>query len=219
MVSFLKRRFSSPLTIITGVVAGVLISSVLYAAAGFSIFGGNRESSLSTADSNNVKLIGLAYYVLMNIKDRDFTSLSRVAHPDYGVLFSPQSTVSKSTNKCFGSNEIALFGSDSNTYVWGVYGAGGEPIEMTPVEYFSRFVYNKDYSSAPVIGVNRIVKSGNALENIKEEFPNIQFVEFHIPGGEQDSIDDFDWNTLRLGFEEYDGSLWLTAIVHSEWSV
>ena len=205
--------------VVIGVVAGILISSAVYIATGFSLFGKFREKPLSVENVSNAELSALSYNILEYIKDGDYSSLSRVAHPELGILFSPQATIELSTNKRFSAAEIAVFGSDTNVYVWGVYSASGEPIEMTPTEYFSRFVFHKDYTAAPFIGVNQIIRTGNALENILDVFPDMQFIEFHIPGDKPDSTEDFDWRTLRLGFEEHNGSLWLTAIIHSEWCV
>jgi hypothetical protein len=211
----IKRR-ALAFAIVIGVIAGALLISALYRFTGFSLFGGVGEKPLSTDKVNNQKISELAYAILDNMKDGDYEALSRVAHPELGILFSPQATISTSTNKRFSAAEIASFGTDMNVYVWGVHGEGGEPINMTPSEYFSSFVYCKDFSSAPFIGIDRIVRSGNALENITDVFPNIRFVEFHIPGECIEPSDDSGWRTLRLGFEEYNGSLWLTLISHGE---
>ena len=152
------------------------------------------------------------------IKDGDFAALSRFAHPDFGIVFSPHTTISLLTNRCFSAEQIAMFGTDTTVYVWGTHSCTGEPIDMTPVEYFAEYVYPMDYyACASVIGVNRVVASGNALENTLDEFPNLLFVDFHIPGGERDAPDELDWSTLRLGFEEHDGRLWLTVILRSTW--
>ena len=94
----------------------------------------------------------------------------------------------------------------------------GDPIEMTPAEYFKKFVFDRDYTLSPEIGVDAIVKSGNSLENITEVFPNIRFVDFHIPGTDP-SAGGLDWSSLRLGFEKYEGELKLTVIVHSQWTI
>ena len=89
---------------------------------------------------------------------------------------------------------------------------------MTPAEYFKQFVFDKDYTLASQIGVDAIVKSGNSLENISDVFPNVRFVDFHIPGSEKKS-GSLDWSSLRLGFESWQGELKLTVVVHSEWTV
>jgi len=195
-----------------------MISCTVFAAAGSTIFGG-AEKHKAAADTNNAELIAFAYAILDYVRDGDYIALSQVAHPEFGVVFSPCATVTLSTNKRFSPEQIAAFGSDTNTYVWGVHDGSGEPIEMTPSDYFSGIVFGRNYLDAPVIGVNRIVKRGNALENITEIFPDAKFVDFHIPGGEKDSAEELDWNSLRLGFEVYEDTLRLTIVIHSKWTV
>ena len=205
--------------ILGGLVAGVLIASIIYSATGFSLFGRAGDKPSASADSDNEELTALAYGVLAYIRDGDYKALSRVAHPDFGVVFSPYATVTLTTNRRFSPLQIADFENDTTVYVWGVQDGSGEPIEMTPVSYFAEYVYSKDYFSASLIGVNRIVKSGNALENITDEFPGVRFVDFHIPGGEKDTPEELAWGSLRLGFEEHDGALWLTVIINSRWTI
>jgi len=196
-----------------------MITCTVFAAAGSTIFGSGTERAKTPADTDNADLTAFAYAILGYIRDGDYVALSQVSHPELGVVFSPCATVTLSTNKRFSPEQIAAFGSDKNTYVWGVQDGSGEPIEMTPSDYFSGIVFGRNYLDAPVIGVNRIVKRGNALENITEIFPDAKFVDFHIPGGERGSEEELGWNTLRLGFEEYEDTLRLTIIIHSKWTV
>lgn len=204
--------------VLCGVIAGVIIASALFVATGFSIFGKIHNEPKTPVDSDNSELITLAYRVLGYIKDGDFDALSKTVHPEFGVVFSPRATVTLSTNRYFQAEQVALFGTDTNMYVWGVLSGSGDPIEMTPKDYFAKFVFDKDYTAAPIIGVNHIVRSGNALENITDVFPNVKYVDFHVTGSGKDSAGDLAWSSLRLGFEEYEGNLWLTVIIHSEWT-
>ena len=219
VVRALKKYTSRILLILTGIIAGIVIGSAVFAATGFSLFGGVNENPSSHGKLNNSELTALAYGILENIRDGDYIALSREIHPEYGVVFSPYATVMLSTNKCFRAEQVAVFDTDTTPYVWGISSDGGEPIEMTPADYFANFVYDRDYTAAPVIGVNHIVRSGNALENIKEVFPDAVFVDFYVPGGEKETADEPDWSSLRIGFEEYDGGLRLTVILHSKWMV
>ena len=174
------------------------------------------RSGIST-NSNNSDLVDLALDVAGYIKNKDYESLSSVVHPSLGVVFIPYSTVDFSSNKRFSASEVALFGGSTTTYVWGVMDGTGNPIEMTPSAYFARFVFNVDYTQASIIGVNRIVQSGNALENVTDEFPNSKFIDLYYTGSTE--YNNLDWSTLRLVFEEFDGEYMLTAIIHSEWTV
>lgn len=206
------------LFVMVGVVVGILIANILSVTLGGPPFGNAPEQHVLAAECSKGELTSLAYTALGYIKDRNYPALSRIAHPEFGVVFTPYPTVSLATNKCFQAEQIAAFGADNAVYVWGVYDGSGEPIEMTAANYLAEYVLSRDYQSASIIGVNKIIKSGNALENIMDVFPDVVFVDFHIPGDERDSTEDFNWTSLRLGFEEYEGKLWLTVILNSKWT-
>jgi len=203
--------------ILCGVSAGILITSVIYALTGFMFFGGTQRQDVISEDPENAEITMLAFSILGYIKDDDYVTLSSAVHPEYGVVFSPYATINLSTNQRFSAEEIATIDTDSHIYMWGVLNGSGEPIMMTPAEYFEKFIPAADYINASIIGVNRVVRSGNALENMVDVFPDVKFVDFHIPGGE--SSEELDWSSLRLGFEEYEGEFRLIAIVYSTWSV
>ena len=213
----IKRAVIPIVMILCGICAGVLLTSVIYALTGFVFFGGAQRQTVVAENPENAEMTMLAYTVLDYIRDDDFNSLSRVVHPVFGVVFSPYATINLSTNQRFSAEEVASLSTDSHIYMWGVYNGSGEPITLTPQEYFMEFIPAADYINAPVVGINRIVRTGNALENMLDVFPNMKFVEFHIPGGE--SVDELDWSSLRLGFEEYEGHLRLIAIIYNTWTV
>lgn len=212
----MRRIVRRVIPILAGLIAGIVISCAFFWVTGFPGFFGKRGEPPIYDEVSNASLTALAFSILDDIKVRDYQALSGVVHPEYGVVFSPCSAVNLMTNKCFSPAQVAAFGTDANVYVWGVYSSGGEPIEMTPADYFSYFVFPEDYSTASVVGVNHIVRSGNALENITEMFPDAEFVDFHIPSGDRYSAEDSDWSSLRLGFEDYGGALMLTLILHSD---
>ena len=216
-VIFLKKTTSLRFVILASVAFGFLVSNALYSMRGFSLFPRKRTQTQQTDNLSNADLIALSYRILVDIKNLDFAALSDVAHPELGVLFSPYATIDMSTNRTFNAREISKFSDDKNDYIWGINNTNGEPIKMTAIEYFAGYIFKKDYTTAPVIGINRIIRSGNAFDNITDIFPGIRYIEYHIPGDRLNSVDDTGWSTLRLGFEEYHGSLWLVVIIHSEW--
>ena len=215
----LKKHKPWIVSIVIGVIVGVVAASAVFSTTGFSIFGNAPSHTSKSADMTNAELTALAFEVLELISDGDFQELSEIIHPDFGIVFSPTATISLSANRHFFAEQVAQFGTDNTVYVWGLQNGTGIPISLTPTEYFARFVPAKDYMGAPVIGIDHIIRSGNALENIKEEFPGIRFIDFHIPGGEGEAYDDLDWRSLRLGFEKHNERLWLVVISHSTWTV
>jgi len=207
--------------VLGGIIAGVLVASTFFFVTGLSVFGTplatSQSETVSVQDAENAEITMLAYRVLEYIRDDDFISLSYIVHPEKGVVISPYATINLSTDRQFSVEQIATLDTDTNIYVWGVINGSGEPITLTPEEYFEKFIPAADHMDAAVIGINQVVKSGNALENITEIFPNVSFVDFHIPCGKP--ADESDWRSLRLGFEEYNGYLRLIAIVYNTWSI
>jgi len=214
----IKKPLVPILLILNGVIVGVLISSAIFAFTGYSLFAGTPRNVVPSDATGNTALTALAYSVLEQIRDDDFLALSQVAHPELGVVFTPYSTINLSTDRRFSADQIAMFDTDTTTYMWGVYNGSGEPMLLTPTEYFELFIPAESCLNASVIGVNQLVRSGNALENIADVFPNALFVDFHMPGSQEDTPEDYDWSSLRLGFEEYEGELRLVIIVHSRWT-
>ena len=208
-----------------GVIIGFVLITGVFAASRGSFFSNmlgldySYDKSLTelsvTADSGEITK--LAFSVLDSIKIRDYEALAEISHPELGIVFSPYATINYAKCKSFMASAVKKFDSNTDSYVWGVFDGSGNPIEMTVSEYFDRFVYNKDFLSAAQIGVDCIVQSGNALENITDVFPDARFVDIHFPGDTKN--DGLDWASLRLVFEEYEGTLRLTALIHNEWTV
>lgn len=178
----------------------------------------NIVNNVANNSFPNEMLLKLAYRTASFIKSGDYQALSKLVHPEYGCVFSPYATVNLNANQCFSAAQISAFGNNSTKYIWGTYDGSGNPIELTPAQYFSTFVYNADYLQAPLIGINHVIKSGNSLENISEVFPNAQYVELHFPQIDPTG-EGYDWCTLRLVFEQYNGELYLTALIHSELTI
>ncbi len=173
----------------------------------------------AAGEPSQEQLVDLAYQVAGYIQNRDYNALSQVAHPEYGVLFSPYATINVSTAQWFTASEIQNFGSNTNTYIWGTTAGSGEAIELTVSAYFDQYVSSgRDFTQAPVVGVNYIVRSGNALENVTEVFPEAQFVDFYFPPSDVENAST-DWDVLRLVFELSGDQYYLSAIVHNEWTI
>lgn len=191
------------------------------AAAGIVLITGRhaRRSAPSDAPSSGSgqdEMREFALTIAGYFKDRDYGSIAALVHPVYGVVFSPYATVNLSTAKCFTPAQVEKFASDGAKYIWGVYSGDGNPIEMTPEEYVSEFVCGVDYTQSEETAVDEILHSGNALENVTEAFPDAHFVDLYMPG--TDAIGQ-NWNILRIVFEEYEGHMAVTAVIHSGYTI
>lgn len=170
------------------------------------------------AESDNSLLLEQAYKVAAAMRDQDYQTLSLYVHPTQGVIFTPYSTVDLQANLCFLPSQIAGLAQDSQNYVWGISDGKGDPLTMTMSKYFARYVYNADYTQAPILGIDRVIGSGNALENVSEVFPEARFVEFYFPSLAPEH-NGFDWCGLKLVFSVYEGEYKLIAVIHSEWTI
>jgi hypothetical protein len=223
-VTLLKKNWMKVLLVFVGIAVGISGTlAVFYFGDGdlyYKVYGRSAPSDKAAIGStaSNAELTAYAFEILGYMKENDFEALSGAVHPDYGVVFSPYATISLASNKCFTANKVAGFAKDDNHYVWGKYDGSDNPIDLTPAEYFKEFVFDRDFTQAPEIGVDTIIMSGNSLENFTDVFPDARFVDFHIPSSDSDA-EGLDWTSLRLGFEEYKGQLKLTVVVHSEWTV
>ena len=182
---------------------------------------GSASSSVSTDTldlEDNFPLLGSACAVCRAIQQQNWTTLAAYVHPSRGVTFTPYSTVKLDADLNFTPDQIKNLGQDQNVYTWGFEDGRGGPIKMTAAQYVQRYVYDKDYTQAPEIGVDSIITAGNALENLTEAYPDCRFVDFSFPSA--DPVNDgMDWSSLKLVFEAKEEHWYLVGIVHGEWTI
>lgn len=175
----------------------------------------DQDAELSTA----------ADTVLAAMSAGDFAALSACADAD-GVTFSPYSYVDFDRNLTFSPEQLAAFGTDETLYTWGSFDGSGDPIEKTCMDYWTRFVWNQDYSKAPTKTVNGIAGRGSSIENVDEAYPHsdtpteggFSYIEYYYPGFDE-QFEGMDWCSLKLVFVLRDGAWRLRGIIHSEWTV
>jgi len=155
--------------------------------------------------------------VLGLLKNKDWGALGHLVHPVQGLTFSPYGYVDTSSAVRLGAGDVIPLWMDDTVRTWGFYDGSGNPIKGTINDYYKRFIMSHDFTKAPVIGIDRIIRS--TLENNLYVFGNGgAYVDFHIPGSE--SNPDHTWASLRLVFAGYtDNELYLVAIVHDEWTI
>lgn len=152
------------------------------------------------------------------MRQGDFSAVAQYVSPTKGVTFTPYSFVDPGIDRCFTAAQVAAFGSDSATYLWGAYDGSGNPMQLTPQEYWNEFVWNADYTQAPDVTVNGIAQSGLAIENVTEAYPDATFVEYHFDGLEEEN-EGMDWCALKLVFEQVAGQWQLIGVIHSQWVI
>lgn len=167
---------------------------------------------------DNTLLLEAGNQVLEALKERDLPSLATLAHPEFGVTFTPYSTVSLETDINLKPQPLSQAQSDKTRYIWGITHGTGGPIQLTISAYIDEYVFNADYTQAPLIGVDKVLASGNSLENVQEAYPDARFIEYYFPGVDP-ANEGFDWCALKLVFQEWNGAYKLVGIIHSEWTI
>lgn len=175
-------------------------------------------SALQLDQTDNTLLLERAQEALTAMRDEDYEALSSVVHPEDGVMFTPYSTVDPECNQVLTTDQVAALADDKTVYTWGVTDGKGDPIQMTGKEYFERYVFNADYTQAPQVSLDEVLITGNAMENVADAYPESRFVEYHFPGLDQ-KLDGYDWCSLKLVFEAYQGNWYLVGVIHSEWTI
>lgn len=155
--------------------------------------------------------------VIHALKDKDLTKLAAVIHPKKGLLFSPYAHIDQATALVFQKDGLPDL-TDATVRTWGVHDGSGEPIELTFAQYYDKFVYDKPFIDAESVGQDEILGQGNTIVNIKEVFPNSYVVDYHFSGFDK-QYEGMDWESLILVLEQHEGAWYVSAIVHSQWTI
>lgn len=176
---------------------------------------------LSCADGNlaNRDPAQVAARAIRAISASDWATLASVAHPTYGVRFSPYAYVDTTDQVVLSPAQIAALANDSQFRRWGIYDGSGDPIDLSVQDYFDRFVCDREYANAEPGPPNERIGSGNTLNNIGEAYAgrDIVFFEYYAPGTEEHA--GMDWRSLRLVLERTKGRWYLIGVVHDEWTI
>jgi len=152
------------------------------------------------------------------ISSKDSETISEFIHPIKGVRFTPYTNVSVEKDVVFNIEKIKEFFNDQEVYLWGYYDGRGDEIYLTPTKYYEEFIYTEDFINAEEIGYNEVLSSGNSVENQFEIYENAIVVEYYFSGFNPE-FGGADWKSIRLVFEEYEGSWKLVGIINNQWSI
>lgn len=175
------------------------------------------QETAAPSPDDSALLLRRSWDVLDALKSRNYTTLSQLVHPDEGLTFTPFSTVDRESNLSFTPDQIASFPGDSTRYVWGITSGQGTPLDLSVSDYFDRYVFNTDYTKSPQIGIDSVLRAGNALENVSDVYSGARFVEFHYPGLDPKN-EGYDWCSLKLVFSWRENDWRLIGVIHSEWT-
>jgi hypothetical protein len=158
-----------------------------------------------------------AQKVINALAEKDMAAVAEFVHPEQGLRFSPYTYVEES-HQVFSAGELVNLPGSDEVFMWGYFDGTGDPIELTFDDYYERFVYSADFANPEQMAVDQELGFGNTLNNIAEFYPASSFVEYHFSGFVED-YGGMDWVSLRLVFIEEDGSWYMVAIVHDQWTI
>ncbi len=152
------------------------------------------------------------------ISRKAFASIGKeYAHPVHGVRFSPYPYINLKTNQVYSGHGLMHAWGDSTSINWGVRDGEGGDILLPFHQYYTKYIYNKNYETSKKVKYNATEGTGNMIDNRDKAYPNAIMVEYYLDGTNPD-FGGMDWGSLRLFFEVHRDKWWLVGIAHGEWA-
>lgn len=167
--------------------------------------------------SEDSAVVRLNRAILLLLKNQDYLALSQYIHPDQSVRFSPYGYIDTLRNQQFSLQRFKSEINSSKKFTWGSYDGSGDPILLTLKAYLAKFVYNQDFLHAKKTSLNKMLGSGNSLNNLEAVYAGLPYVESYFPGFDK-KYAGMDWCSLRLVFKKFGDTYFLVAVVHDQWT-
>ncbi|MGR9045812.1 MAG: hypothetical protein ACU83N_10980 [Gammaproteobacteria bacterium] len=195
----------------------LILMVFVYAAISCSGFD-NSEQSISGSGQADVEILQLARRTLQAFNTQDGKKLAALVHPQKGVRFSPSAYIDVANDVVFSRIQVETFWTDEKSYTWGFEEGTGEPIDMTPSQYFRAYIMDRDFLNPSSISVNSDRAAGTTSNNAASVYPEATRVEYFIESSVRDVEPALDWTALRLVFERSGGDWYLVGVIHDEWT-
>ncbi|MFC5282558.1 hypothetical protein [Pedobacter alpinus] len=156
--------------------------------------------------------------ILTSLKNKDYETLATFIHPNLGLTFSPYGFIDTTKSINFSKNQFVNKVQQQKTINWGAYDGSGDPILLTPENYFKKFVYSADFLKADTTSKNKIISKGNSLINLNKVFKDCDFTESYFAGFNK-KYDGMDWQSLILVYKKSNNQNKLVAIIHNQWTI
>ncbi len=173
--------------------------------------------TLMSSGNGIPNVVVLSQVVIELIRDQDFATLSTYVHPSNGLRFTPYPFINLGTDLIMSTAQVSAFGTDPTVYNWGNLDGSGDPINLTPMDYYNMFVYNADFATPEMMSWNAPIGSGNMINNLPSIYPTADYVEFYFSGFNP-AYSGMDWTGLTLVFEQVGPTWYLVGVVHGQWT-
>ena len=154
--------------------------------------------------------------ILKAIKGKDYKRFAEFIHPEKGVRFSMYAFVDPKEDKHFSKADFEKYQPTKTLFTWGTMDGSGDLYKATVDDYFTKWVYSKDFVTGQ-LSLNNFQGKGNSMNNLKEIYPKADFTENFIQGSQANA--EMDWKCLRLVFEEFQGKYYLVGVINDQWTI
>lgn len=176
-----------------------------------------QDNENLTEENDKLDIQTLSNNIIKALDERDMETISTYVHPEKGLLFSPYIYVTEDA-VVFDKSEVSGMLESEEKFNWGDYDGKGTPIELTPAEYFDKFLDMAPFLNQDEILIDNLQDRGNTKNNVKETFTDAQIIEYYNEGSEE--YGGIDWNSILLIYEEDEaGQLQLIAIIRDMWTI
>jgi len=184
------------------------------------LVGTDTVTSFQITEANKDSVLAATTKEILTLfKNKSYAKLDSFIHPQEGIRFSPYATIEPGSDKKFtreAFQELITTGRNKKIN-WGTYDGSGNPIVLSPAEYFGKFVYDGNFLNAKQAGVNTVYGKGNSVNNLKTAYPGASFTENYLEGTKK--YGGMDWKSVRLVYKLENGRYYLIAIVHDQWTI
>ncbi len=119
-------------------------------------------------------------------------------------------------DKVFTKEDFLKYIGTDIKFTWGAKDGTGDLLQLSLRNYMEKWVFVKDFTIAETF-TDETKQRGNTVNNLKEVYPNSIFTENFLKGSQEYA--EMDWSVLRLVFEEFEGKLFLVAIINDQWTI
>lgn len=153
--------------------------------------------------------------VILALKDKDSEKLSTLTHPEKGILFSPLVIINPENHIVFKQEQMKTFFDDDTKYSWGIFDPPVNASNLTPDEYYEKYIFNFDYSNPEMIAYNqRLTPAVYTTEQKLTTLYIEPIIVEHLLSDENCMP-----YSLRIVYEKYKEEWFVVAFLHYEWTM
>lgn len=195
-----------------------LIANAVLALSLFAVYMPVAHADNINSTQAQASFVEVATIINTALSNQQYELITPYIHPKKGVRFSMYAYINPNSDKVFSQADFKKYLKQSRIkFTWGEKeGAQNLYVETLP-NYLNHWVVRQHEFQYATPYINTFKGYGNSLNNLAEQYPNADFVEFYYSGTPHWEY--MDWRALRLVFETYKGHSYLVALITDEWTI